>query len=191
MAISARAAPPLYVDSCGFIDLVKHRLHKPLAATDEETNRRMEDCWFLRRLCDAARDGAVQLMTSILSVGECLHIGDIPPDQTTQDLFHAFLTSGEVVELIEADIFVAEDARRLCWDHGLRLRGADGIHLASAIGTSCLEFLTTDRRIADQATRFGNAVSKLREIGINVIRASQTQCLPNEYRTDDLFEKES
>jgi len=55
---------------------------------------------------------------------------------------------------------------------------------------SCIEFLTTDKRIADQATLFGAAVSKIHAIGINVIRAPQTQCLPNEYRTDDLFREE-
>lgn len=180
--------PTLYIDSCCFIDLVKSLLDRPLVSLPSKERNRADDCWFLRRLCDASRDGVIRLVTSTLSVAECLHVGDSgPPDQRTRDLFHDFLTSGSVVELLEADVFVAEEARRLYWDRDVRVKGADGLHLATAMIHDCREFLTTDDRIRDQSRKFGQAVPKLRTIGINVVRASETRYLPDNYRTPDMF----
>jgi predicted nucleic acid-binding protein len=142
----------------------------------------------MKRLCDASRDGTIRIVTSVLTVSECLHIGDADPvDQPTRDLIVDFLTSGRVVDLAEADIFIAEKARSLWWDHNIRLKGADGIHVATALEMGCTEFITTDARVRDQTNKFSNAIVALRGIGLNVIRGSQTAALPVEYRTDDLF----
>lgn len=66
--------PRIYVDSCCFIEAVKHRRGIALPGNLEEKKIRENDCWFFRKLCDASRDGAIQLVTSMLSVAECLHV---------------------------------------------------------------------------------------------------------------------
>jgi hypothetical protein len=177
-----------YIDTCGFIDLIKYGRGHALSADAAQNAERLKDCWFLGRLCDASRDGAIWIVTSILTISECVHIGDATPiDQPTRDLIVDFLSSGKVVDLAEADIFIAERARSLWWDHNIRLKGADGIHVATAIEMRCTEFITTDARIRDQANKFGKAIAAIRGIGLNVIRATDTAALPQEYRTDDLF----
>jgi hypothetical protein len=145
--------------------MVKHRRGIPLSGNEKEAKIREEDCWFLRKLCDASRGGAVQLVTSMLSVAECLHIGEIgKPAQETRDLFVEFLTSGTVIDLVEPDIFVAERARDLFWNDGILLSGADSLHVASALLDGCVEFLTLDGKIRKQ--KFATAMPRLKAIGL-------------------------
>lgn len=141
-------SPRLYVDSCCFIEAVKLRRGIPLSGDEKEAKVRADDCWFFRKLSDASRDGAIQLVTSILSVAECLHV-DEPggPTTETRALFVDFLTSGSVVELVEPDLFVAERARDLHWKDNVLLSGADSLHVATALLTECVEFLTLDGKI--------------------------------------------
>lgn len=84
----------------------------PLSGDEAEVKIREKDCWFFEKLCDASRDGAIQLVTSMLTVAECLHI-DEPggPTKKNQQMFVEFLTSGSVVHLVEPDLFVAERAK--------------------------------------------------------------------------------
>jgi hypothetical protein len=76
-------SPRLYVDSCCFIEAVKLRWGIPLSGDEKEANVRADDCWFFRKLSDASRDGAIQLVTSILSVAERPHV-DEPGGPTTE-----------------------------------------------------------------------------------------------------------
>jgi hypothetical protein len=98
---------------------VKHRRGITLSEDANEARIREEDCWFFRRLCDASRDGVIQLATS-MSVAECLHVEEPGgPSKETRELFVEFLTSGTIVDLVEPDIFVAERARDLLWNDGV------------------------------------------------------------------------
>ncbi len=180
----------LYADACCFIEAVRHKRGLPLSADGEEAKRREADCWFFRKLCDASRDGAIQIVTSMLSVAECVHAGENDaPSIETRDLFIDFLTSGRVTDLVEPDIFVAERARDLFWHDAIVLSGADSLHVATALLTECREFLTLDGKIKKQ--KFVIAIPRLEKIGIKVIRPSETQFLPAEYRVDDLFKDEA
>jgi hypothetical protein len=166
---------------------VKHRRGVPLSGDEEEAKAREEDCWFFRKLCDASRDGVIQLVTSMLSVAECLHAGESGgPSKETRDLFVEFLTSGAIVDLVEPDLFVAERARDLLWNDGISLSGADCLHVATALLDGCSEFLTLDGKIRNQR-KFATAIPQLSKIGLVVLRPSQTKNLPSEYRSDDLF----
>jgi hypothetical protein len=181
--------PRIYADSCCLIEAVKHRRGLPLSGDAAEVQRREEDCWYFRKLCDASRDGAIQLLTSMLSVAECLHVGEQGgPSKDARDLFVQFLTSGTVVNLIEPDLFVAERARDLLWNDGILLSGADSLHVGSALLGGCSEFLTLDGKIRNHR-KFAAAIPLLTKVGLSVIRPSQTSSLPGEYRTDDLFDK--
>jgi hypothetical protein len=122
----------------------------------------------------------------MLSIAECVHVDEPSgPSQETRDIFVEFLTSGSVVHLVEPDLFVAERARDLYWQDGVILRGADSLHVASAILDGCTEFLTLDGRIRKQG-KFATAIPLLHKVGLAVVRPSETGKLPNEYRQDDL-----
>ena len=180
--------PRIYADACCFIEAVRHRRGLALSADGEEAQIRDKDCWFFRRLCDASRDGAIHLVTSMLSVAECVNAGEPDgPSQETRDLFVEFLTSGTVVELVEADIFVVERARDLHWNDKLTLKGADLLHVATALNEKCTEFLTLDGKI--KKPKFVAAVSAIGRLGLPIRRPSDTGYLPNEYRTNDLLEE--
>lgn len=177
----------VYMDSCCFIDLVKLGRGKILVDMEGENDRRKNDCWFLSKLCDASRNGDIEIVTSVLTVSECLHVGEENViHQETQNMFMKFLTSGNIVELVEADIFIAEAARDLRWKHGIHLKGADAIHVATALDQGCAEFLTTDGRIRRKG-KLLNAIQPLGELGLTVTTGSNTSLLPDEYRSDDLF----
>lgn len=84
--------------------------------------------------------------------------------------------SGQYVKLVQLTPFIATDARDLRWNHGLSLRGADAIHVASALDRKCEEFITTDGQAKKMAAK-----ATLAQMGLRVIRASETQCLPAKY----------
>lgn len=181
--------PRIYTDACCFIEAVKYRRSLPLSVPAHSLADRELDCWFFKRLCDASRDGAVTLVTSMLSIAECTH-ADEPsgPSQATKDVLIEFLTSGTVVELVEADIFVMERSRDLLWNDNIKLAGADSIHVATALLSECSEFLTLDDKL--KKPKVSAAVPLLDKLGLKLLRPQQTARLPNEYRTDDLFPSE-
>jgi hypothetical protein len=122
------------------------------------------------------------------TVAECMHAGEIggKPHEETKELFVEFLTSGRVIELVEPDVFVAEAARDLRWNHGINLKGADAIHFATAISMSCSEFLTTDKLLKKSGSKFPTAVPQFAALGLMVRRPSETMLLPDNYRQYEL-----
>ncbi|MBU1156455.1 MAG: PIN domain-containing protein [Proteobacteria bacterium] len=178
-------AVKIYFDSCCFIDMVKYQRNSDLI---REPGRK-QDIWFMGRLCDACLAGDIEIYTSTLTIAECLHGGDGVIDEEVQELFIKFLTSGRVVTTISADQFVAEYARDLRWVHGINLKGADGIHIASSMILNCAEFITTDAKITNEVSKFGRAIEALHGAGVKVVRASETQYLPDKYRQDTLVEE--
>lgn len=131
------------------------------------------DLRMLERLLKAANNDYISLLTSSISVAECVAAGD-DYGQDVQEFFVGVLTSGKMFKLVEPSIFVAEQARNLRWKHNLKLSGMDAIHVASAIEAQCTEFLTWDAQIT-KYTPF------LAGQGISVITPSQTKLLPPLY----------
>jgi hypothetical protein len=160
----------VYLDSCCFIDAVKETLGQPLAAD------RANDVWYVKQLMQACRDGEIDVFTSTLAIAECTHAGgDI--SQAAKAQFQSLLMSGQYVKLLQVTPFIAIDARDLRWRHGVILRGADAVHIASALDRKCEEIITTD----GQAKKIV-AKDTLAALGLRVIRAFETQCLPAKYR---------
>ena len=171
--------PKLYMDSCCFIDAVKHKVGTPL--NDE---KRQRNVIYINGLLQAALDKKVAILTSTLTIAECLHIEprDVSVSDEVKALFRSILESGRIVYLVDADYFVMQRARSLRWDHGLRLGGADGIHIASAKEKKCVEFITTDGKIVEK-----NDSSIFRSIGVEVVHPSKTNYLPQNYENINLF----
>jgi predicted nucleic acid-binding protein len=167
----------LYGDSCCFIDLVKTDLGKPLSGDKQH------DAWFLKRLLEAHRDGEVLVFTSVLTIAECRHAGDDDLSEAVKSRFNRLLMSGQYVRLVQLTPFIAQDARDLRWEHGISgLRGADAIHVASAVAMRCEEFLSDNGRLA----RTGAQSGPLARFGLTVKCARDTACLPAKYRQMDL-----
>jgi len=171
----------VYLDTCCFIDLVKVKVGKP-TETDRES-----DVWFLKRLLEANRDNKLHLFTSTLTIAECRHVGDNDISEEVKSQFNRLLMSGQYVRLVQMTPFIATDARDLYWVHGIPgLRGADAIHIASAIERKCEEFLTADSRLE----RLGKQTGPLARFGLSAKRGKDTLCLPTEYRQMKLEDEE-
>jgi predicted nucleic acid-binding protein len=129
---------------------------------------------------EANKDGEIDVLTSVLTIAECTHAeGNSEPK--IRELFTRLLMSGQYVQLIQPTPFIAADARDLRWKHGLTLRGADGLHVASALELKATEFLTTDDKILKCAT----AVAHL---GTKISTPAKTACLPLKYRQEEIFD---
>ena len=96
-------------------------------------------------------------------------------------IIRAVLTSGKVFSLAELTQTIAERARDLEWEDEINLKGADAVHVATALKTGCKELFTTDAR-----GPLKNA-QKISALGLRVIRPADTTILPNEYRQDNLL----
>lgn len=164
----------IYLDSAPLIDLVKIRVGV-VPANAVET-----DVWTLDRLLAAGRAGEVALFTSTLTVAECTHVGDLAKLEMAKPFFLGLLASGKGgIAFVQPTFTIAEKARNLRWVHDLNFKGADAMHVASALHFSCREIITGDGRII-KASQF------LQPMGLRACRAGDTALLPVKYRQDDL-----
>jgi hypothetical protein len=164
--------PHIYVESCCFIDAAKGAIGTANKARDT-------DVWYLWKLLEAHKDRAVEVFTSVLTIAECTH-ADGNDDARVRGTFERLLASGQFCALIQPTVFIAIDARDLRWKHGIRLQGADGLHVASGLAKGCQEFLTTDDRISANA-------AKIAALGMRVCAPSKTNLLPPKYRQGDML----
>ena len=166
--------PRIYLDAAPIIDLVKVRVGlKPTGDVEM-------DVWTLDRLLAAGRAGEVQLFTSTLSMAECTHVGDPAKLEAAKPFFLGLLASGKGgIIFVQPSFSVAERARGLRWAHAFNFKGADAIHVASALHVQCSEIITSDGRIM-------KASGSLQPLGLRACRAGDTALLPTKYRQDDL-----
>lgn len=162
-----------YLDACCFIDLAKQ-------AIGTLPKDRATPTWYVWKLLEANRDGTVEVFTSTLTIAECTHADGIV-DQRVRDLFSRLLMSGQYVRLVQPTPFIAADARDLRWNHGIVLRGADYIHVASALAIKASELLTTDTKILSVAPRTNT-------IGLRIAAPQLTAVLPDDYRQENLLD---
>ena len=171
----------VYLDACCFIEVVKaEKTNSPGQSASNEV-------WYLKRLMQAHRDRELTLYTSAITIAEAVHIGKTPVPQDVQNRFEALLTSGQYVHLVQTTPFICEDARNLRWIDQVALRGADSLHLASAINRNCSEFVTMDSRFE----RIQEWNSKLSAKGIVASLPSTTKSLPDKYLQSDIFDDET
>ncbi|MFO1184940.1 MAG: PIN domain-containing protein [Bauldia sp.] len=163
----------VYMDACCFIDAVKAAVGAKLDSD------RQKDAWHIKQLLQAHRDGEVEVFTSTLSIAECTHVeGDTSPQ--VRNHFSALLTSGQYLVLVEATPFIMMDARDLRWGKKVTLRGADAVHVASALERRCEEFITSDKGVG-KLNAFPAIRGKLRAVA-----GRETKCLPDKYRQLDI-----
>jgi len=168
----------VYIDACCFIDIVKTDVGEQVEAG------RDNEVWYLKKILQAHRDKEIQAYTSVLTIAESTHVGSVPVPSDVQVRFERLLTSGQYVQLIQVTPFVCSDVRDLRWNHGINLKGADGIHIASAIERGCSEFLSFNGRF-ERASRH---TSFLEGKGLRVRLPSQTDALPAKYLQTDMLD---
>lgn len=178
------------MDSCCFIDMVKVDLNLP----SKPNSSRLSDVWFSKRMCDAAKNGDLEIYSSTLTLAECLHGGDSKGIKIINDdvknMFEKFLSSGRIVKPIMADFFIGIDARDLYWKHNILLSGSDAIHVASALSVSCEEFITSDERIKKHQ-KLITAIPEIKKLSLSVIRASDTKLLPSDYMQTSFIDRKN
>lgn len=168
----------VYVDACCFIDVVKF----DISATLEEG--RKGEVWYIKRLLQAHRDREINVFTSTITIAEAVHTGTMPVPSEVQSALDALLTSGQYTYLVQTTPFVCADARNLRWVDGIALKGADSIHLASALDRNCSEFLSFDGRFG----RIEKYSAALSQKGIEVLNPSKTKVLPGKYLQGSLLD---
>lgn len=172
--------PIVYMDSCCFIDVVKQTVGNLPAS-------REDDVWHIKKLLQSHRSGEIIVVTSYLSIAECVAVeegqADVP--KNVQEEFRRLLTSGQYVSLLQQTPRTAVKAQNLRWQHKLVLGGPDSLHIAAAIEASASEFLTSDERL--KKPKLAVAVNELKSI-IRLVRASETQSLPEKYHQGDMLD---
>lgn len=157
----------LYMDSTCFIDMAKNAVGTLPKTLDN-------DVWFCKKLLEAHRDGEIEVFTAILTIAECQHADGFCDDRV-QRLFKSILTSGQFVFLVQDTVIIADRARKLRWTDNLAFKGADSLHIASALEMGCSEFMTTDGDILSRA-------KEVVKLGIRIIHPHETSLLPGKYR---------
>lgn len=169
----------VYLDACCFIELGKGKFGKGLLDGGKHL-------WYLEALLRASKAGKVQVFTSLISVSECISVGDDPVSADVQQLFAGLLTSGKGgVRLVQPDLWVVERARDLRWKHGINLRSPDNVHVASAIEAGCAEMLTLDG-LNGKAKSILGAAQILHPLGLRVLVPSATLLIPDEFKQETL-----
>lgn len=167
----------IYSDANPIIELAKF-------ARGTHDQERTLDLDFMRKILAAANNTEIELYTSSISVAECVAAGDDWGPEV-QRFFIGTLTSGRMFKLVQDSIFLAEKARDLRWKHDIRLKGADAIHVASAIEAQAAEFLTWDADISKP--KVADKMKVLASFGVSVITPKETKLLPPLYASAQSF----
>jgi len=168
----------VYLDACCFIDVVKFDVNSHLE------NEKANEVWYIKKLLQAHRDREINVFTSTLTIAEATNTGINPVPSNVQRSFEALLTSGQYVTLVQTTPFVCMDARNLRWNEEINLKGADSVHLASALERNCGEFISFDGRFG----RIDKHSNKLTAKGIAVRTPSKTSALPGKYLQENIFD---
>jgi predicted nucleic acid-binding protein len=165
----------IYIETSPIIDVIKGRVR-----TGFDPNRK-RDLWHTEECLRAALAGDIEVVTSVLTIAECRRARqDKKPTEEMKRTIRAVLASGKIFHLAEVTQTIAEYARDLEWEYDINLKGADAIHVATAIRTGCQEFFTTDEKGPVK-----NAL-KLAKLKLRVIAPSDTSLLPSKYRQGKL-----
>ena len=98
------------------------------------------------RIVEAAARGSVEIWVSALALAEVAHLGTSDPSDA-EAIISAFFSEAyvKVIQLDRQVALVARQLIRAAHQQGLSIRGADAVHVASAIHHKVPIFESTDR----------------------------------------------
>lgn len=175
----ANELPRVCIDTNCLIDYLKKQTGIPIAPEREK------DIWFCGQLRIAAKQGHLELFASSYVGAELTHLKNdkqqwILSDEVKQAIDGLLYSGRSGILIANTTMFTIEKGRDLVWHHGITLKPADLIHIASAVELGAREFVTVDDRIGIEARR------KIEEAcGLKVISPSDTQILPAHLRQVD------
>jgi predicted nucleic acid-binding protein len=166
----------IYIEACPIIDMAEYEA-KPSKGREMEV-------WLCKQALAAARDekNQIKVYTSMLSVAECTTIAPNlpnPPAETKRFLDMLLLSGKSGITIVQIRQVIAIRARDLRWASEINLKGADAIHVATAIEMKCDELWTRDGRIWRKRTEIG-------QLGLRVINPQETTVLPEQFRNPEL-----
>lgn len=168
--------PKIYLDAAPLIDLAKERV-----GVKPSNNLRQNDVWYMMQFLKAAMDGKVELFTSIITIAECTHVEDQKKLEAAKPVYMGLLASGKSgIRLVQPTLAIAEKARDLRWISSVNLKGADALHVASALRMGCDEFFTGDGKIMKSG-------ATLQQLQLRVCHPSESALLPAEYQQQELL----
>ena len=135
----------VYWDACAYLDFLRgghpNQAHLRAVLSDWEA-------------------GNVTLVTSTLTIAEVLYVPGVQPavrldESRREDLIDLFRPSGDrKLTLVELTRPIAEAARDLCWNNGIRPK--DAVHVASALAASCAVLHTHDEDLQKRSRQVGS-----------------------------------
>jgi len=165
----------IYIDSCCVINYCKGETRSNL--TEDEK----KDVWFIKRMFLAKFHNDVEIFTSALTIAECLYTDKMTFSATDEEkeIFNRVLLSGRIALSYPVDHLIALKSRDIRWNNKINIRrGADGVHVATAVNLKCNELWTIDGKIAKDDAR----KKIFSQYGLAIINPSKTLCLPDEYK---------
>lgn len=148
------------------------------------TSDRADDIWHARKLLEANRTKEVEVYTSVLTMAEAVAVEQqqkrVPEE--AKSLLRRILSSGQFLTLVQMMPAIGMRAAELRWKHEIVLKGADAIHIASALELECVEFITTDERVRKLTTN-----PAIVSLAMRIIRAADTEILPDRSRQSDML----
>lgn len=101
-----------------------------------------------------AEAGRLTIITSALTIAEVLYLKDHPPIPQEQGEKVIEFFEHEWIVVSELDRTLAETARELVWDHGIRPK--DAIHVATALDAAVDQLDTFDEKLIGKSETVGN-----------------------------------
>lgn len=117
----------LYWDSCNFISLIS-----------EDEIQRADIC---QHILEDAEDGSVEIVTSALTIAEVIKPKGSPTFTAQKEHMISSFFLHEYILIHDVTRAIAENARKLSMEHGLKPR--DAIHLATALAVDGVEVFQT------------------------------------------------
>ncbi len=162
--------PKIYFDACVIIDMAEFE------AKGAVQGEREKEVWVCRQALRAARAGKMKIYTSTLSIPECAGIerGETSPHPAAKTFLEMLLLSGKSgILLVQQTISISRRARDLRWVDEMNMKGADCIHVASALAMQCDEIWTGDKGIQKR--------SQLLSLGVTPKKPTDSKMLPDAY----------
>jgi predicted nucleic acid-binding protein len=177
----------VYFDACCFIDMAQVQFKLGLE------KGRDDHAFFCKKFIDAARVREVVVITSMLTLAECICLKDFSKNVTdparklvtdeVKRLFEVMILSGRSGVLpYQQTPATTRKARDLVFDNVLKkkIQAMDRLHIAAALISKCKYFVTTDKDIIENK-------DVLNELGLTVCTADSIKgILPDKYRQSEI-----
>jgi hypothetical protein len=167
--------PRIYFDACVIIDMAEFEAK---GTVQEGRENQVLTC---KNALRAARAGKLNIYTSTLSIPECTGIGreETLPSAKAKAFLEMLLISGKSgVRLVQQTISISRQARDLRWVYEMKLKGADSVHVASALSMRCSEIWTGDKGIAKRP--------QLLDMGLLAVKPADSKLVADQYSQEPL-----